>query len=169
MEVGTVTYVVYEKNKEYKDLTNVVLPNRNAIVTTVSGAGIAGNMEVAFQGLFDAMTLSITRRMTTPENEGLTKPGIHVLEIREAAQYLDEKTGSMKTRAIKHILQATVKNVSGGTVAPASTKDAQIDYSVSYWATYYDGKKTSEIDQGAFICTIDGVDLLKSVRKALGK
>ena len=54
-------------------------------------------------------------------------------------------------------------------IPTAATADASGEYSVSYFATYIDGKKTMEIDIANFICIINGVDELAAVREALGK
>lgn len=61
------------------------------------------------------------------------------------------------------------KKTSLGKVATASTSDASGEYSVSYFATYLEGKKVLEIDPLNYIFFVNGKDYLAEVRRALGK
>jgi phage tail tube protein FII len=61
------------------------------------------------------------------------------------------------------------KNHVGGSIAPAAPTNGSGEYAVRYWATYIDGVKMREIDPLNFICYINGVDYLASVRSVLGK
>ena len=51
----------------------------------------------------------------------------------------------------------------------ASTAEASGEYAVTYFATFFDGKKVLEVDKLNFIYEVDGVDYLAEVRKAMGK
>ena len=61
------------------------------------------------------------------------------------------------------------KNFTPGDVVPATTSNANGEYSVYYYAAYKDGKQLWEIDQFSYICKIGGTDYMADIRKALGK
>ena len=47
---SVINFAVYEDGVEYVGMATATLPNLSAIVQTLSGAGIAGNVEVPGQG-----------------------------------------------------------------------------------------------------------------------
>lgn len=47
---SVINFAVYEDGVEYVGMAGVTLPNLSAIVQTLSGAGIAGNVEVPVLG-----------------------------------------------------------------------------------------------------------------------
>ena len=147
---SVINFAVYEDSVEYVGMASVTLPNLAAIVQTLSGAGIAGNVEVPILGHYDAMTLGLNFRTTTQQIE-------------------DTVAGEVKVQNIKHILVVIPKTDTGGSIAPAAPTNGSGEYAVRYWATYIDGVRTREVDPLNFICYVDGTDYLADVRKALGK
>lgn len=166
---STINFAVYEDNVEYVGMANVTLPNLAAIVQTLSGAGIAGNVEVPVLGHFDAMTLGLSFRTTTAQSVRLSEPRRHNIDLRAAQQIENTVAGQVEVQAVKHILVVIPKTDTGGTIAPAAQNGGSGEYAVRYWATYIDGTKVREIDPLNFICEVDGVDYLADVRKAIGK
>ena len=53
---SVINFAVYEDSVEYVGMAGVTLPNLAAIVQTLSGAGIAGNVEVPVLGHYDVMS-----------------------------------------------------------------------------------------------------------------
>lgn len=169
MDVSVINFAVYEDSKEYLGAAEATLPDLNALTQTISGAGIAGNMESVILGHLDAMTLSLKFRSVTGQIMRLAEPRSHKLDLRIAQQDNDPATGTTGVKPLKHVFVVVPKSVKGGTVAPAAPTNASGDYAVSYWATYIDGKKVLEVDPANFIYVVNGVDYLAPVRKALGK
>ena len=62
---SVINFAVYEDSVEYVGMAGVTLPNLAAIVQTLSGAGIAGNVEVPVLGHYDVMSLTLNFRTTT--------------------------------------------------------------------------------------------------------
>ena len=166
---SVINFAVYEDSVEYVGMAGVTLPNLAAIVQTLSGAGIAGNVEVPVLGHYDVMSLTLNFRTTTEHSVRLSEPRRHNIDLRMAQQIEDTVAGEVKVQSIKHVLVVVPKTDTGGTVAPAAPTNGSGEYSVRYWATYIDGAKVREIDPLNFICLIDGTDYLADVRKALGK
>ena len=166
---SVINFAVYEDSVEYVGMAGVTLPNLAAIVQTLSGAGIAGNVEVPVLGHYDVMSLTLNFRTTTEHSVRLSEPRRHNIDLRMAQQIEDTVAGEVKVQSIKHVLVVVPKTDTGGTVAPAAPTNGSGEYSVRYWATYIDGSKVREIDPLNFICVVNGVDYLADVRKAIGK
>ena len=166
---SVINFAVYEDSVEYVGMAGVTLPNLAAIVQTLSGAGIAGNVEVPVLGHYDVMSLTLNFRTTTEHSVRLSEPRRHNSDLRMAQQIEAPVAGEVTVQSIKHVLVVVPKTDTGGTVAPAAPTNGSGEYSVRYWATYIDGAKVREIDPLNFICEVNGVDYLADVRKAIGK
>ena len=166
---SVINFAVYEDSVEYVGMAGVTLPNLAAIVQTLSGAGIAGNVEVPVLGHYDVMSLTLNFRTTTEHSVRLSEPRRHNIDLRMAQQIEDTVAGEVKVQSIKHVLVVVPKTDTGGSIAPAAPTNGSGEYSVRYWATYIDGAKVREIDPLNFICEVNGVDYLADVRKAIGK
>ena len=71
---SVINFAVYEDGVEYVGMAGVTLPNLSAIVQTLSGAGIAGNVEVPVLGHYDVMSLGLNFRTTTEQSVRLSEP-----------------------------------------------------------------------------------------------
>lgn len=169
MDQSTINFAIYEDSTEFLGMSKVTLPDLTYLTQSISGAGIAGNIEAVLLGHFEAMTLGLAFRNTTKQVVRLAEPRRHNIDLRVAQQDEDTVKGAVAVRNVKHVMVVIPKSTKGGTVAPATPTDGSGEYAVRYWATYIDGKKVQEIDPMNFICYINGVDYLADVRKALGK
>lgn len=169
MDQSVINFAVYEDSTEFVGLAKVTLPDLTALTQSISGAGIAGNVESVLLGHFEAMTLGLSFRNTTKQVIRLAEPRRHNIDLRIAQQDENTVKGAIETRSVKHVFVVIPKSTKGGTVAPASPTDGSGEYAVRYWANYIDGEKVLEIDPLNVICYINGVDYLAPVRKALGK
>ena len=168
MDQSIINFKVYEDSVEYVGMAQATLPDLTALTQSISGAGIAGNVEAVILGHFDAMTLGLNFRTVTAQSVKLSEPRRHTIDLRVAQQDEDVVAGEVVVRAVKHIFVVIPKSDKGGTVAPASPSNGSGEYAVRYWATYIDGKKVREIDPLNFKCEINGVDYLAPIRAALG-
>ncbi len=169
MDQSVINFAVYEDGNEYIGMAQATLPDLTALTQSISGAGIAGNVEAVILGHYDAMTLSLNFRTVTEQSVKLSEPRRHNIDLRVAQQDENTAKGELEVRKVKHILVVIPKSDKGGTVAPASPSEGSGEYAVRYWATYIDGEKVREIDPLNFICEINGIDYLADVRSALGK
>ncbi len=164
-----VNFAVFEDATEYYGMAEAGLPELKNKTATVTGAGIAGDYESVVLGHSDPLTLTLNFRTFTPECIALHEQKDHKIDLRVAQQSKDTVTGKTIINSVKHVFVVSPKGLSPGKVAPASPADASGEYSVSYWATYIDGKKVLEIDILNFIYFVNGTDYLADVRSALGK
>ncbi len=164
-----INFAVYEDSVEYVGMAEAQLPDLTALTQTVSGAGIAGNIEAVILGHFEEMTLTLSFRTTTEQAIRLSEPRRHTIDLRVAQQVEDTVAGQVRVQSVKHLFVVVPKKDTGGSIAPASQQDASGEYAVRYWATYIDGKKVREIDPLNFIFNVNGRDYLKEVKASLGK
>lgn len=162
-------FAVYEDAVEYLGMAEVTLPEVSNIAEEITGAGIGGNIEAIVLGHVEAMTLTMNFRTVTAAAIKLAEPRQHKIDLRAAQQEQNTRTGTIETRAVKHILRVKPKKYAPGKLAAASTADASGEYAVAYYAIYIDGAKKLEIDPLNFIYYVNGKDYLAEVRKALGK
>ena len=54
VDQSTINWAVYEDNTEYAGMAQATLPNLTALTQSISGAGIAGNVDAVILGHFDA-------------------------------------------------------------------------------------------------------------------
>jgi len=166
---SVINFAVYEDSIEYVGMASASLPDLTSLTQTISGAGIAGNVEAVILGHFDAMTLGLNFRTTTTQAIRLSEPRRHVIDLRVAQQTEDTVAGAVAVQSVKHILVVIPKNNVGGSIAPAAPTNGSGEYAVRYWATYIDGVKVREIDPLNYICYVNGVDYLADVKRVLGK
>lgn len=165
-------YIDFEVYKDSVDLLGVAkatLPDVAFLTQTITGAGIAGNIEAVLTGMVEAMTLGLNFRSVTDAATKLMAPVAHNIDLRVAEQYWDTVRTKKEVQADKYVMKVVPKNTKPGTVAPASAADTSGEYSVYYYAAYKDGKTLWEIDPLNYICAVDGVDYMADIRKALGK
>lgn len=164
-----INFAVFENGTEFLGVAKVSVPDLKYLTQTISGAGIAGNLEHPVIGHLDAMTLGINFNSLTSAASSLSEPRPHTIELRIAEQSEDIAKAQLGVTSIKHVFVILPKTVKGGTVAPASSSDASGEYACHYWKEVIDGVITKEIDPTNYKCEINGVDYLEPVRKALGK
>lgn len=161
-------FEVYEDAKRFLGVADAKLPSLSFITASMSGAGIAGNIDTIVKGHTEAMSLSMNFRTMTEAAMGLTTPDCHQIEFRGARQDEDATSRRLIVVPVKHVLVVLPKTYDAGKFAPASTSDASGEYAVRYWAHYVNGKKILEVDPMNYICLINGVDYLADTRAALG-
>ena len=163
-----VSYRVFEDSTEYLGIANVTLPDIEFLTTTISGAGIAGEVEEVVKGHLRAMKTTLNFNTFGENALKLTTPVDHKIDLRAVQQDRNMTAGKVEMRNVKHVMVIKPIKVSIGKLETANTADASGEYAVSYYAQYVRGKKVIEIDQLNYKCVINGVDYLADVRIAMG-
>lgn len=164
-----IDFEVYENSANYVGIASVQLPNINYLTQQITGAGIAGTVEAVLIGMTDVMNATFNFRSAMGAAVNLLKPVKHTVDLRAAEQHWNTVNVERNVVADKYVLVMVPKNFTAGTLAPASMVDTNLEFSVAYYAGYKDGRKVWEIDPFNYICTVDGVDYMAPVRRALGK
>lgn len=163
-----INFSVYRDGSEFLGTSDITLPNIEAMTETISGAGIAGEIDSPTLGHFSSMTVTLNWRTVEQSTIRLLRQQAHTLDFRGAMQVLDRSTGTYKSVGIKVTVKAIPKSGNLGNLQPATAMSASNELEVTYIKILVDGREVLEIDKFNFICKIDGVDALAAVRTQLG-
>ncbi len=164
-----IDFLVYRNSREMMGVAKAKLPDIKFLTQTISGAGVAGNVESVLKGMMDTMTLGLDFISATDAAVELAAPVKHNIDLRAAEQQWNRTNARSEVASTKYVLVVIPKTTSPGGIAPASPADASGEYAVYYYAAYKGKKQLWEIDPYNYICKINGVDYMKEVRAALGK
>lgn len=164
----TTNFMVYGEDNAFLGVANVELPEIAPMTTTVSGAGIAGEVEVPVLSHFGSMSVKLQWRQVTPEVARLAKPTSHELVLRAALQSRDATTLQTVTKSLRIALRSMPKSISLGTLEAGATTDTETELEVAYFKMEIDGKEMVEIDKFNFKASFEGDNTLDEVKQALG-
>lgn len=163
-----VNYRVYLTGNALAGVATVDLPDIEAMTDTVSGAGIAGEIDSPILGHFGSMTATINFRTVTPDATKLAAQKSHEIEFRGSQQVYDAGNGTYSTVPIRVAVRAIPKRLGLGSLEVGSTTDTESEFEVTYMKVFVDNAERIEIDKYNFKYVVDGVDYLASVRSDLG-
>ena len=164
-----INFEIYKDGKILLGVADVELPDLEAITDEMSGAGIAGKVDVPVIGNYSSMTLKLGWNTTTEAAIKLAAPYAHNLQLHGSIQTSDFTTGKYNTKALRVAVQATPKKTAIGKLAVASGMDTSSEFEITYLKISLGNKDVVEIDKYNYICKIDDKDYLESVRRDLGK
>lgn len=153
---------------ELLGLADVELPVLEQMSETITGAGIAGEVESPTLGHYAAMSMTLKWRVTEAQALKLLAPKAHAIELRGSIQRWNAALGVYETQALKLVTRAVPKSSPLGTLAPGAQQEPSAEFSVRYIKIFLAGKALAEVDPLNYICVINGVDYLASVRSDLG-
>lgn len=164
----TINYRVYKDGNNQLGIATVDLPDLSYMTDTISGAGIAGEIDSAVIGHIQAMSLTINwRSVTTQALELLSTQGADLI-FRGSQQFLDNATNSLVAKGVKVTVKTLPKTVGLGSLEVGASSGTTSELEVTYMKIEIDDKETVEIDKLNFICKINDTDLLADVRTQLG-
>lgn len=163
-----VNYKVYNEKNDLFGVATVELPEVAFMSETVSGAGIAGEVESPTLGHTEAMSMSISWRTIEKAAIELATQEAHKLEIRGSQQVFDAGRGVYETVAVRVSATVVPKTFSLGSFEPGATTDTEQEFEVLVLRVYVGGKELFHHDKFNFVTKINGKDAFESVRKDLG-
>lgn len=163
-----INFRVYNDSNDLLGIATVDLPEIEAMTETVSGAGIAGEVESPLLGHYGSMTTTFTWRTLEPAAMELCKQKAHAVEVRGSQQVYDAANGEYSTAAIRVSMRITPKNITLGTLEPGATTDTEQEFEVLYLKVYVRNKEVLEIDKYNYKAKFGDEDILSGVRADLG-
>jgi P2 family phage contractile tail tube protein len=163
-----INFRVYSDSKDFLGIASVELPELEAMSETVSGAGIAGEVESPLLGHYGSMTTTLTWRTIERNAMVLTEQRAHIIDVRGSQQIHDAANNLYTTSAVRAVMKVIPKTVSLGSFEPGATTDTEQEFEVTYLKLIIDKKVVVEIDKYNFKSVINGHDALASVRADLG-
>lgn len=165
----TINYNVYSEEGELLGVATAELPELAYMTETLTGAGLAGEIETPVTGHFGAMSTTLNFNAIQADAIVLLSTKGNTLTLRSAQQALDTaEVSTHKTQGIKIMLKTLPKTMSLGSFEPGAKTDTSIELETPYIKIEVDGKQVLEIDKLNFKCVIGENDLLETVRANLG-
>ena len=156
-------------SNELAGIVDLTLPKIEHMVETLSGAGIAGEIESITPGHTSAMTFSINFRSLVDKNISLIKPESYAFETKGALQETDSKTKKIIVKKLSIVVRGFPKSAELGKLAVSKPTDTNGEFTCEYLKVDIDGKTSVEIDKSNMVFMVDGTDYLAEVRAAMGK
>ena len=149
-------------------VADIELPSLEYVTESMSGLGIAGELDTPVIGHFKAISLKLKWNTVNENAVILLAPKTHQLDIRASVQKFDAGNGEFGTDAVKRVARTVPKKFGVGKAEPGKKMDSETELEVNYLKLSQGGKELVEIDKLNFICTIAGTDYLAQVRGDLG-
>lgn len=159
---------VYNDSNDLLGIATVDLPEIEAMSDTVSGAGIAGEVESPVLGHFSSMTTTFTWRTIEKAAMELNAQSAHAVEVRGSQQVYDAANGTYSTVPVRAAMRIVPKTFTLGTFETGATTDTEQEFEVLYIKVFINGKAMLEIDKYNYIAKFGDEDILASVRADLG-
>jgi len=158
----------YEDGEVLLGVVSATLPDPEPMTETISGAGIAGEIETPVAGHYKSMAVSITFRTVTASLARLAKTGQRHLELRGSIQVQDGGSGDLVHEKLRVVVKGPAKKTGLGKLETGKPMDAEYTFECEYLLVELGGEKLLEIDKYNYIHIVDGEDQLKQVRENLG-
>lgn len=159
---------VYNSNNDLLGIATVDLPELEAMTDTVSGAGIAGEVDSPVLGHYASMTTTFTWRTIEKAAMALSRQASHSVDVRGSQQVYDAANGEYSTVPVRAAMKITPKNTTLGTFETGATTDTEQEFEVLYLKLFVNNKAVVEIDKFNYIAKFGDKDSLASVRADLG-
>lgn len=144
---------------------SVALPSFDAIMETISGAGILGEYETAVVGQYGSMKQEVPFRVLDSDCFTIMDPTELVdLTFRASAQSTVKSTGALSYKGMRVVERGRLSGFNPGTLEQGKQMGASVTLEVLYILVEIDGVKKLEYDKLNSVFVVDGKDLLEKVR-----
>lgn len=160
---------IYKDGVGLLGIGNIEMPDFEMMSESISGLGIAGEVDAPVVGHLKSMQLKITWNTCNETATGLLVPVAHQLEVYASVQNYDAGSGTYVHQPVKAVVKAAPKKVGMGKMEPGKKMDSETELEVYYIKLWQNGKEMIEADKFNYIFRVLGVDYLATVRANLGK
>lgn len=165
---NTINYRCFKDGNQLLGVTTVELPSLEAMTETISGAGIAGEMDIPVMGQFGPISCTLNFSAVTKSQVLLLAPEQHNLVLRASIQKHDSNTGQVINVPLRYEITGRNKSVTPGTMAVAKPTEGSVELEVIAIAFFENNEERFEIDKLNSIFRVDGTDYLAGVRNDIG-
>lgn len=146
----------------------VDLPSFQKQTDTLSGSGIAGEIDTPIPGHFQSMSATIHWRSVTASALELLADGHHSLTLRAAQNQINASGGDNTVLAYRIHLRGLTKNGELGSAEVNGAMEHTTELELTYIKILIDDEEKLELDKLNMIYSVTGSDQLSDVKKALG-
>lgn len=144
---------------------SVTLPEFNMKTSTVTGAGINGEIDSPNIGQFEAMEQELQFATLYSSAADMLSPMSTVNLTLRAAQQIYDKTGGYAFKGLRVVEQGRVKSFNPGKVEKGESMEATIKLELTYIMIEVDGKQLVEVDKLNGVYKVLGKDMLEAVKR----
>lgn len=154
-------------NKMIGTAASVTLPETNMKSSTVSGAGIGGELDSPTIGQFESMEQELQFNTLYSSAVDMLSPLSEVNITLRGAQQVYDKTGGYTFKGMRIVEKGRVKKFKPGKVEKGEGMEATVTLELSYMMIEIDGKQVLEIDKLNGIYKVNGKDMLAEIKKLI--
>jgi phage tail tube protein FII len=107
-------YILRKDGEIKAGVADVTLPKISYMTDTISGAGLAGEIETPTMGQLSSMEFGINWRTINKDLLKLAAPNFHSLEFRGAQQVLDSEHEELKIQSVRIVVRGLPKETDLG-------------------------------------------------------
>jgi P2 family phage contractile tail tube protein len=163
-----IAFRVYREGEDQIGLADVELPDLEFITETVSGAGVAGELESPVIGHTKSLALKLKWRTFSEHAAALLAQKMHHLDLRGSIQRFDPGSGVYEPQAMKVVVRGAPKKGGLGKFEMGKPMDNESEFEVSYIKVWLGGQEVIEVDKLNYKFVVAGDDALAAVRGQLG-
>lgn len=143
----------------------VKLPSFESKTTTISGAGILGDIEEAVLGQFNSMKLEIPFRTLSDDVFSIMNPLEPIdLTLRGRIQCMDQGTGAVGFQGMRVVCRGKMATFNPGSVKDSDQMSTSVTLELVYILIEVQGKKKIELDKLNGVYVVNEKDLLQKAR-----
>lgn len=165
----TVAYRVYHQGKDLIGTATIEAPQIQYMTETLSGSGIAGEIENPTIGMTQPLTCKLTFTALNSEIYNIldwTQTALY--ECYAALQVSDDATSVRSSIPERINMLGRTKSFSLGSREQGKKHGNEVELELIRLETYLDGAEKLLIDKLNFIHRVNGKDLLRTVRSQIG-
>lgn len=163
-----INYEIFDGNgTRILGTATIGLPELKAKTTTISGAGISGEIDMPTTGFLESLTITLNWRSIHGDFADFSVQKAVDLLCYGAEELYDHSSGNLGVEQVKISLRGIPKNGTLGKFEPANTTDSKSEIEVIYLKIDVGGTTIVNFDKINYFYIVNGVDYLANVRAAL--
>lgn len=165
----TVAFRVYHQGADLIGTATIEMSQIQYMTETLSGSGLAGEIDNPTIGITQSMTCKLSFTSTTPEvfnSLDWTKTALY--ECYSALQVTDDATGIRESIPYRINFLGQTKNFTLGSLEQGKKHSNEVELELTRLEIILDDQEKLLIDKLNFIHRVNGTDLLQNVRLQTG-
>lgn len=143
----------------------VKIPDFSSMTASITGAGIAGTIDVPIVGFFDSMEFSIPFRTLADDTFEVMQPdGQKKITLRGSIQTTNLSSGDIDYVGMRVVVRGYMKSFSPGSLKVSDAMSSEITLSVTYMLIEVDGDTKVELDKFNSKFVVNGKDMMAKSR-----
>lgn len=129
----------YNDGKKLIGTVDVELPEIAFMTDTISGAGLAGEIDSPVLGMVQSMTSTLTWRTVNKAAGVLTAPRVHAIDLRGSQEVFDQAAGVKVAQPVRLAMRVQPKRNGLGSFEVGTSTGSESEFEVTYLKVTVDG------------------------------